>query len=245
MSTPSLLACALLALAPAAPAARAAAPLEARTWVERVVQAYGGWERLRTVQGYRLEGSLFALQRHESARTIRIYARPDRLKVLIEYPDGHEARLFDGRRSWRAAGGGGFEPSSGPMHQATVLQAARAAIPWILRERVADARLVAPLEHGGARLPGIEIALGDGLLLRAYADPVTWRVRVSQGLLTRGSMPMRFETFYGDWRKVNGVVFAFREESWASGVQTGITTVERFRVNPPMGKDEFSPPRLE
>ncbi len=233
-----------LVLALAGPA-RAAVPEDARLFIDHVIAAHGGWEKLERVKAYRVEGDLFAMRRHESAPTVRVSAGPERIKILIEYSDGHEARLLNGRKGWRAYGGGAFEPSGGPMYDAMVLQAARADVPWILHERAAEARRCEPFVHDSLSLPGIEIPLGEGLRLRVFVDPASWRVRVSQGLLSHGGMETHFETIYTDWRDVEGIPFAFREENWASGTFTGTTTIRRIVINPRLMNGEFTPPRAD
>ncbi|HEY6865695.1 MAG TPA: hypothetical protein VI792_00455 [Candidatus Eisenbacteria bacterium] len=223
--------------------ARAAgSPGEARALIGRVLAAYGGRPALAAVTAYRAEGDLFSLRRHESAPVTRLFARPDRLKVLIEYEGAPEARIVDGAKGWRSSPGGELEPASGPMLDAMVLQAARAGVPWILAERESVARAIPPLERGGRRLPGIEIPLGGGLLVRAYVDPVTFRVEVSQGFLEHAGMRTFFETDGSDFRQVQGIWFAFREENWASGVQTGFTTLRQVILNPALRPGEFAPP---
>jgi hypothetical protein len=238
------LAAALCVAAPLASAALAAPgrTSEAHALIGRVLEAYGGWARLDKVRAYRAEGKLFSLQRHHDVPTVRVFQRPDHLKVLIAYPEGHEARLYDGRGVWRARGGA-FEAATGPMADATVLQAARAAVPWILKERAADARMAEPLDHHGVALTGVEIDLGRGLVLRAYIDPKTHHPIMSQGLLTHGGMQTHFETWYADWRPVDGVQFAFKEENWASGAHTGTTTLEKLTLDPKLAADEFVAPK--
>lgn len=239
----ALLPAALMVVATLPPAAaRAAAPKDAADLIGRIVEAHGGWKRLSAVKAYRVEGELFSVRRHDASPTVRVSAGPSRFKVLIDYADGHEARLLDGAEGWRAIGGEAFEPSSGPMLDAVRLQAARSAVPWLLHDHVGDARLIEPYAADSARWPGLEIALEGGLLLRVYADPATWRVAMSQGLLTHGGMQTHFETFYADWKQVDGIWFAHSEQNWASGAHTGQTHLDRVLLDPPLAPDEFTPP---
>lgn len=219
-------------------------PIDVHALVSRVLEAYGGRVALSKVGAYRMEGVLFSLQRHDESPTVRVFARPARLKILIGYDKSSEVRLVDGAKGWRKVSGGTLESASGPMLDAMVLQAARADVPWILAERESSARLVEPLERGDERLPGIEIPLENGLRLRAYVHPRTHRVEVSQGLLDHGGMSTHFETVYSDFRKVDGLWFAHREENWASGTQTGITTIRRILLDPKLAPGEFAPPTL-
>jgi hypothetical protein len=232
----------LLAVLPPGPA-RAAEPKDAADLIGRILAAHGGWTRLAGVKAYRVEGELFSVRRHDASPTVRVSAGPARFKVLIDYADGHEARLLDGANGWRAVGGEAFEPSGGPMLAAVTLQAARAAVPWILHGRERDARLIDPYDADSTRWPGLELTLEGGLLLRVYADPVTWRVRMSQGLLTHGGMQTHFETFYEDWKQVDGIWFAHLEQNWASGAHTGQTMLKRVILNPTLAPDEFAPPK--
>jgi len=124
-----------------------------------------------------------------------------------------------------------------------ILQGARANVPWILLERATEAHMIEPLERDGRKLLGVEIPLGAGLVFRAYVDPETHRVAVSQGRFDHHGMATWFETAYGDFRLVQGVWFAFREENFASGARTGQTTIEKVTVNPKTGPADFTVPK--
>lgn len=233
---------ALLLLVLAALPAAASADDVARQRIAEVLAVHGGRAALAKVHAYRAEGTLESRMRGVTVRTVRVFQRPDRLKVLIDYPGHPEARLVDGTRGWRNDGPGPLEPSAGPMLDAMVLQAARADVPWILAERESLATAIEPLERDGLKLDGVEIPLGPGLVLRVYSHPLSHRVTVSQGVLEHGGMNTHFETVYSDFRVVSGVVFGFREENWASGAHTGTTTIEKIVIDPPLDANEFRPP---
>jgi len=232
----------LCTLPPALPAAAAKPDHRVRERVSRILLAYGGWGRLVAVRAYRLEGEVFSAMRHEAVPTTRVFARPDRLKTLIDYPGGIEARILDGRRGWRMTHGAPLQEAAGPMLLSMELQAARSAIPWILAERESVVRLIEPRVENGVKLPGLEIPLREGLVLRVWTNPVTQLVEVSEGALRTAGAFAHFANYYSDFREVNGVKFPFREENFASGTQTGVTTVERVIVNPPISPGEFTPP---
>ncbi len=210
--------------------------------IAEVLSVHGGRAVLAKVHAYRAEGTLESKMRGVTVRTVRVFQRPDRLKVLIDYPGHPEARLVDGARGWRNEGPGPLAPSEGPMLDAMILQAARADVPWILAERESLARVIEPLEKDGVALDGLEIPLERGLTLRVYTHPVTHRVVMSQGLLEHAGMNTHFETVYSNYRMVDGVLFGMREENWASGAHTGTTTIERIVLDPPLKSDEFTPP---
>ncbi len=246
----------LLTLALAAPAATPAAPAPSRAdvhaLVERVLKAYGGRKALERVHAVRMEGTVFSIMRHSQTHTVRVFERPDRFKSLVAYESGAEARLTDGHDVWRNDPGGPLEPASGAMSAAVRLQAVRADVPWLLAEREADLAILpdAPPPHELAKredgkptpLLAVSLPLADGLAFRAWID-ANGHVLQSQGLMDKGGMQTHFETLYTDFRDVNGVTFAFHEQNWASGMQTGITTLEKVTINPEIRPDEFVPPR--
>ena len=242
---PCLLALALTLATLAAPVAGARADERARDLIEQVLATYGGREALAKVHAYRAEGTLESIMRGATVHTVRVFQRPDRLKVLIDYPGHPEARLVDGTRGWRNEGPGPLEPSAGPMLDAMILQAARADVPWILADRESLAIAIQPLSRDGVLLDGIEIPLERGLRLRAYVQPTTHRVVESQGLLEHGGMSTHFETMYSDFRPVHGVWFGFQEENWASGTHTGTTRIKTIVIDPPLERDEFTPPETK
>lgn len=233
---------AVLPAAGAAPAAPRADGVHER--VSRILLAYGGWGRLAPVRSYRLEGELFSAMRHSSSPTTRVFARPNQFKSLIDYEGGVEARILDGARGWRMVSGGPLQEVEGPMLLAMALQSARCGLPWILAERESAARIIEPREEHGVKLPGLELPLGEGLVLRVWTNPRTHLIEVSQGALRSAGAFTYFENFYSDFREVNGVRFPFHEENFASGVQTGVTDVKRVIVNPPLSPTEFRPPAL-
>lgn len=214
----------------------------ARAKIGEVLEVYGGRAALAKVHAYRAEGTLHSIMRDVDAHTVRVFARPNRLKVLIDYPGHPEARVVDGERGWRNEMGSPLEPAEGPMLDAMILQAARADVPWILAERESSARLIEPVEKDGVKLDGIEIPLERGLVFRAYVHPVTRRVVMSQGELSHGGMTTHFETMYSDFRQVSGLWFGFQEENWASGTHTGTTKIGKIVLDPPLKSDEFRPP---
>lgn len=123
-----------------------------------------------------------------------------------------------------------------------ILQTARAGVPWVLMEHAASVHMIEPLNLRGRGLLCLEFALATGLTLRLHVDPATAHVEMSQGILERGTMGTAFETICEDFRSVDGVLFAFREENYASGKHTGSTAIEKVELNPKLHDDDFAPP---
>ena len=226
----------LLAIAPlraAEPAATSPAAL-----IDSVLGAYGGKAALAKVKAYRMEGSVSSVMRGNGA-LVRTFARPDRLKITLDYPNHPEARILDGGKGWRSDGKGNMAPADGFLLTSMVLQAARSDLPWLLDERRASVKLLAPMD--GGKLQGLEIPLGDGLTLTVYADAATGRIVRSSGVLEAPGLKTNFATDYSDFRTVDGVLFSFREANFASNQSTGDTVITKVTVNPPLKDTDFRP----
>jgi outer membrane lipoprotein-sorting protein len=206
--------------------------------VEQVLAAYGGKGALAKVKGYRMEGSVTSVMRG-TGTTVRSFSRPNRLKIVIDYPGRLETRILDGDRGWRSDAEGKMVAADDFLLTSMVLQAARADLPWLLDERRSALVALPPME--GGKLQGLEIALGQGLALTVYVETATGRIVRSSGVLSSPAMKTNFATDYSDFRTVDGILFPFREANFASNQSTGETVITKVAVNPPLTDSDFRP----
>ena len=232
-----LAACVLLgAVAPLRAADPAAKSPDAL--IDSVLTEYGGKAALDKVRAYRMEGTVSSVMRGNGA-LMRTFARPDRLKITLDYPNHPEARILDGGKGWRSDGKGNMSQADGFLLTSMVLQAARADLPWLLDERRTSLKMLAAME--GGKLQGVEIPLGAGLTLTVYIDAATGRIVRSSSVLDAPGMKTNFATDYSDFRTVDGVLFSFKEANFASNQSTGDTVITRVTVNPMLKDTDFRP----
>lgn len=196
--------------------------------VDRVVEAYGGGRVLGGVRGYRAAGTLRAHARGEDGVVVRISQGARRMKVMIHYPSSVEIRVLDGDEGWKGQRRDDLVPVRGPMVDAMVLQAARIHLPWVLARLRSRVQLV----ESGAEGPLLQVDLRPGLRVRALLDPDTYRVVRSESRLSSGPMSMEFVTRYSDFRRVDGLLFPFHEETFAGAVHTATVRFEKLQLNP-------------
>ncbi len=223
--------------------ALAAAPARAGDDLSRLlrrsVDAYGGAQALKRAGAVRETGRVTSVMRgNAEGAMVRLFAPPRRLRVDITYPGGKgEARVLDGEQGWREG-----VKVEGMQLAAMVLQAARLELPRVFaeeQERVADAGTV---ERGGKKLHAVAVDLGGGLSLTVEVDPESGQVLHTTGAgPLPGGMRMFFETDYSDFRKVKGLLFAFKEENFANGVRTGETFLDSVEVLPAAPVNTFKP----
>lgn len=199
--------------------------------IENIVQAYGGHAALQRVKAVKHTGTIQSYRLQKTGSLQRLFVRPDRLRVELDYPDGpREQRITTPAGAWRDG-----RPATAPMHMAMQLQAARFRLPLILTEK----KVTVQGEQDGRLQLGI--TLSPTTSLEVSVDPQSWRIVRSVGLMALSGMNMAFTADYSDFRMVDGVLFAFREDLTAMGRPTGIAVLERIELNTRISPEDFKP----
>lgn len=206
--------------------------------LKKSVDAYGGEKALATLV-FRESGRITTPMRGDREGAItRIYRRPAQLRVEVSFPgETPEVRILDGKRGWRQG-----QEATGMPFDAMVLQAARFALPLNLLERRGEVKDLGTVSRDGKERRVLELPLGGSLSMTAEIDPATGRVlrstaKSAGGMggmsMSVGGTPgegVEFATTYDDFRKVDGVLFAFKEGNFAMGQHTGDTVLEKIEI---------------
>ena len=197
--------------------------------IEKIVQAYGGRTALEKVKLVKHTGTIKSHRLNKTGTLQRLFARPGKLRVDLSYPDGpQEQRITTPAGAWRNG-----QPATAPMHMAMTLQAARFRLPLILTEKT-----VTLLGEADDKLQ-LSVSLTPNTSLEVFVDRQSWRIVRSVGRMAFSGMNMAFIADYSDFRKVDGVLFPFREDLTAMGRPTGIAILERIEINPETKPDDF------
>lgn len=188
--------------------------------VASVLKEYGGaaaWQKVTTI---RETGTVVPAMGSGNGATTRSWQKPDKLRIEIVYPTRTELRVLDGDH-----GTNNGKEVTGPGLDAMKLQAARLALPLLLVEKRAS------LHDGGMRdgFRIIEVPVSASLTVGMDIDPKTWHIVRSTGKTTG----MDFVVDYNDFRRVDGLLFAFTESGMAQGTPTAKTTLDAIVINGP------------
>lgn len=188
--------------------------------VASVVKEYGGaaaWQKVTTI---RESGKVVPAMRKGDGAMTRFWQKPDKLRIEIVYPERTELRVVDGDH-----GTNNGKDVSGPGLDAMKSQAARIALPLLLVDQKAS------LHDLGMRdgFRAIDIPLSSTLTVTIDIDPKSWHIVRSTGKTTG----MDFVVDYGDFRRVDGLLFAFSEAGTAQGMPTAKTTIDSIVINGP------------
>lgn len=198
--------------------------------VRKVVGAYGGKVGLSSVIVLRETGRVVSRRSGVEGEILRVYRYPGDLRVEIAYPGMEkEVRVLNGKNGWRRG-----RRVSGPPFDAMALQAARLALPRNLLAAAGKIEDLGTVEREGKTLRVLSFPLGKEEAMRVEIDPATGRILRSAGLGGSGMEStaggIEFVTEYGDFREVDGVLFAFREKNFAMGHHVGDTVLTRIEI---------------
>lgn len=202
-----------------------------------VVEAHGGGVAPRAIHERGVTESL----RRGSGPVERWWQAPDRFRIDLRYPGAEESRVLRGTQAWQQG-----KPASVPFQAAVVLQAARMALPWRLKEdvgRVLDRGAERNADGKPVRI--LEWSLPDNLKLIVEIDPATRQILRSRGIMSMGGSTMEFATRYEDYRPVAGRLIAFVERHYAMGQFIGTTTLESVEFPDVLPEKVFVPPPPE
>ncbi len=193
--------------------------------VTKIAATYGGEAALGKVGARRERGKVVSATRG-SGTMLRVLERPQRLRVEVEFPgEPPELRIFDGTKATRDGA-----PVEGPPRDAMVLQVARMELPLSLLRNRSKLEDLGTVERDGRKLRVLRLPLDGGMAIEVDADPATGQILRTVGTSKSGPMPIEFATNYSDFRTVDGVLFAFGEETFAMGRKTGDTKMESIEI---------------
>lgn len=207
--------------------------------VEKMGEAYGGRAALEKLSAVREMGTVEAAMRMGSSGPIvRLFARPLRLRVEVST---NEVRLVDGSKGWRNG-----KEVTGIQYQAMVLQGVRLDLPWQLLTHTNKLVEKEPRDLGGKRLRVVELPLENGLSVSAGIEPDTGRILWSASDSNGGPMGgMNFETHYDDFRKVDGLLFSFKEVNLVHGTKTADTMLSKIELLEAAPAGAFEPQSIK
>ena len=204
-------------------------------FISEVVAAHGGGAAPTAIH----EVGVTQSQRRGAGPVERWWQSPDRFRIDIRYPGAEETRLLRGADAWQQG-----QPATAPFHGALVLQAARMALPWRLRENAGRVVDLGSLDSAAGRpVRVLEWAVQEGVKLIVDIDPATRLVMRSRGILTINNASMEFATRYGDYRPVAGRLVAFVEQHFAMGQFIGTTTLQAIEFPDVLPDKVFSAPQ--
>lgn len=210
----------------------AASSDEVASLVDAVVEAYGGATALERLRSYRVEAELEATAQAAAGRILKDYQQPQRLRVEIAYPTVREVRILDGEKGWRGDDHV-LRRVDGFPRLAMLYQLVRSGIPECLVRRKTEVRDLGTKTKEGTEYRVLALAWSPELEVSFWVHPKSYRILWTEGILRVGESAAVFGTRYGNFQRVDGVLYPFLEETLVPGGQrTGRAKVTSLSFAP-------------
>jgi hypothetical protein len=236
-----------LLLALAAAGAGCASQPTAEQIVERCITARGGAPALAAVTSRRMTGRVVFAGRDSGAFAVEM-KRPGMMRQEMNLSSGTLISTLNGERGWAVRS----------MHGQAAAETLSAGQ---VRNMQGGADMDGPLVDWKAKGNQVELMGTEKVRGRD-----AWRLQVTQangqkrvdfidrqsnlevkweGAIDQGGQPVTFESYFSDYRPVNGVMHAFRIESGQAGKPLAqVLEFDRIDVNVPLDNAEFGPPQV-
>lgn len=213
--------------------------------VARNVEARGGTEAWENISSLRLSGQM-DLGQDMVVPYVLEQKRPDKMCFEFVFDGETAVQCADGDAGWKILPYLG-RTTPEPMTGAELLAIADSAEPYGLlynyAARGSDVEFVGQELFNGSDVFKLKMTLAEGGVRWLYLDAETaLEIKLETTRIVSGS-ERRVETLYSEWREVDGLLIARRQDTRSEGdEETYFLTVESVTVNPRLEDSRFRMP---
>jgi hypothetical protein len=208
--------------------------------VAKVIEAYGGREKLSMVRTIAAEGRIVALMRGDEGTYRRTLRRDGSLFVDIVYSRSSERRILHKGKGYRGTGGK-VEEVSGPRYLAMVYQYNELDLPYGLLDGTLTASgLRKDTVHGEAAYV-FRLADRAGSQMDVVVNAQNYRIVKCTGTFVVGTESTSLSAEFEDFRTIDGILLPFKIVNYAGGMKISMTTIDQYFINPAVDDALFRP----
>jgi len=216
--------------------------------IEKHLQAIGGKDKLKAVQSERITGKMVMGQGMEAPFTMEL-SRPNKMRMEFTVQGMTGVQAFDGKTAWAVMPFmGKTEPEAMPAEEVKRME----------EQSDMDGLLLDYKEHGrtveyagkedleGTPAHKLKVTQKSGDVVYVYIDAEQYLQLKQAGKTTVRGQEIESETTFGDFKKVDGLVFPHSIEQKAKGMPAGmVMTISKVELNPSVAADRFAMPAAE
>ncbi len=236
------LAISLLALA------AAAQDLTVEQVIARNIEARGGLDKLKAIKSLRLTGKLAVAQSLEAPVVVEL-KRPASFRMEYTLQGLTGVSAYDGKTGWRIMPLLGNKDAEPMSEEELKLAAEQADIDGPLvdyKHKGNTVELVGKESADGAPAYKLKVKLKNGGLRTIYLDADSFLEIKTESKVTIGGTERAGESSLGDYKEVDGLMFACSVEAGEKGsAMKQKMTFEKIEVNPTIDDARFKMPEAK
>jgi len=213
--------------------------------INKNLEARGGKDKIKAVQTARMTGKLVMGQGMEAPITMEL-ARPNKLRMEFTLQGMTGVQAFDGKSGWSVMPFmGKTEPEA--MSADDIKQAEdQADMDGILvdyKEKGHQVEYVGKEDVEGTPAYKLKVTKKNGDVVNVYIDAESYMEIKNAGKVKVRGQEIEGQTTFGDFKKVDGIVYPFSiEQKAAEGPGGMVITISKIELNPTLDASRFAMP---
>lgn len=213
--------------------------------IEKHLQAMGGKDKLKAVQSERITGKMVMGQGMEAPFTLEM-SRPNKMRMEFTFQGMTGVQAFDGKTGWSVMPFmGKTDPEAMPEEEVKRMQEQSDMDGLLLdyKEHGRTVELVGKEELEGTPVYKLKVTQKSGDVFNVYIDAEQYLQLKQAGKTKVRGQEIESETIFGDFKKVDGLVFPHSIEQKAAGMPGGmVMTVSKIELNTGVTDSRFTMP---
>lgn len=211
-----------------------------RSIKDKIIDAYGGRERIANVRSVASEGWITSFMRGDVGIYRLALRRDRRLFVDMLYGQSTERRLLDGTRGFQGRNSG-ISEVFGPHYRALQDLYNELTVPFGLTDDTLAVTELRRSTYNGAEVGVIRIGDRAGNDIGAYVSTRDHLIVKCMSIFENGLDFINMSTEFSDFRRVGGVLFPFHMTNYAGGALISEVTITAYLLNEPIDDAFFKP----
>ncbi len=213
--------------------------------INKHIEARGGKDKIKAVQTERITGKMVMGQGMEAPVSMEL-ARPNKMRMEFTIQGMTGIQAYDGSSGWSVMPFmGKTEPEK--MSDEEVRQAEDQADmdgPLVdYKDKGHQVELVGKEDVEGTPAYKLKVTKKNGDVVNVYIDAESYMDIRETGKVKAQGQEVESQTTYGDFKKVDGLVFPFSIEQKPQGAPAGmVITISKVEVNPTVEPARFAMP---
>ncbi len=207
---------------------------------DRILDAYGGRERLSQIQSIAAEGSIRALVRGDSGVYRRAWRRDGKLFVDIQYSRSRETRVLNGTRTLRSVDGK-MDDVSGASALAMIYQYNELSMPFALLDASARLEDRGTESREGVNVRTVRYTDRAGNSMDLFVNEMTYRIVKTAGTFEVGGASTTLSSEYANFRFIEGILLPLRIVNYSQATRISEIVINDYLLNAPLSETMFDP----
>jgi outer membrane lipoprotein-sorting protein len=216
--------------------------------IDKHLAAMGGKDKLKAVQSERITGKMVMGQGMEAPFTLEM-SRPNKMRMEFTFQGMTGVQAFDGKTGWSVMPFmGKTDPEAMPEEEVKKMQEQSDMDGLLMdyKEHGRTVELVGKEELEGTPVYKLKVTQKSGDVFYVYIDAEQYLQLKQTGKTKVRGQEIESETIFGDFKKVDGLVFPHSIEQKAAGMPGGmVMTVSKIELNPSVIDTRFTMPAVE